>query len=195
MSDLSSPRGVPNRESSATQAGTLDTLERFAECRLDGYLSMANVWVQHYHLNTVRFDAEDAIIQALLEICQRIHEGSLELLDVTASLERWFPAVLRQVIIDRARLQHAGKRGGIEKTVYLSTLEESDLDKLDASSARPEEIVSAAEEYQKLLDRLGDQQPWLRSVAVMKMKGYTHDEIARMLHVSTDTVGRGLRTI
>jgi DNA-directed RNA polymerase specialized sigma24 family protein len=50
-----------------------------------------------------------------------------------------------------------------------------------------------AEEWQRLLDRLGDNT--LRSVAIKKMEGHTNDEIAGLLGVVPRTVERKLRLI
>src|SRR5262249_27580753 len=57
----------------------------------------------------------------------------------------------------------------------------------------PEFAALVAEEYQRLLDRLGD--PTLCQVAVWKMEGLTADEIAERLACSRRTVARKLETI
>ena len=57
----------------------------------------------------------------------------------------------------------------------------------------PEFAAQVAEEYQRLLDLLGDES--LRQVAVWKMEGLTNDEIAGRLDCSRRTVARKLETI
>ena len=57
----------------------------------------------------------------------------------------------------------------------------------------PEFAAQVAEEYQRLLDLLGDET--LRQVAVWKMEGFTKDEMARRLDCSRRTVARKLETI
>ena len=57
----------------------------------------------------------------------------------------------------------------------------------------PEFAAQVAEEYQRLLDLLGDET--LRQVAVWKMEGLTNDEIAERLDCSRRTVARKLETI
>jgi DNA-directed RNA polymerase specialized sigma24 family protein len=50
-----------------------------------------------------------------------------------------------------------------------------------------------AEESQRLLERLGDDE--LRAVALWKMEGYSNEEIARRLDCGLRSVGRKLRVI
>ena len=57
----------------------------------------------------------------------------------------------------------------------------------------PEFAAQVAEQYQRLLDLLGDET--LRRVAVWKMEGFTKDEIAARLDCSRRTVARKLETI
>ena len=51
----------------------------------------------------------------------------------------------------------------------------------------------AAEEYRRLLDRLGDEA--LRQVAIDRLEGYTNDEIASRLGCARRTVARRLDLI
>jgi DNA-directed RNA polymerase specialized sigma24 family protein len=57
----------------------------------------------------------------------------------------------------------------------------------------PEFALLVAEEYQALLDRLGD--PVLRSIAVWKMEGYSTEQIAARLKCVARTVERKLKLI
>ncbi len=50
-----------------------------------------------------------------------------------------------------------------------------------------------AEEFRRLLDRLGDEQ--LRQIALQRMEGYTGDEIAERLGCARRTVARRLELI
>jgi hypothetical protein len=71
--------------------------------------------------------------------------------------------------------------------------EEVHLDDFLSREPTPEFIVSMTEEYQRLLDRLGDNQ--LRSVAVWKTEGYTNAEIAARLRRTPRCVERKLQVI
>jgi DNA-directed RNA polymerase specialized sigma24 family protein len=57
----------------------------------------------------------------------------------------------------------------------------------------PEFAAQVAEECQRLLARLQDAE--LRAVAVWKMEGYTHEEIAAKLGCVPRTIDRKLATI
>ena len=57
----------------------------------------------------------------------------------------------------------------------------------------PEFAAQVAEEYQRLLDLLGDES--LRQVALSKMEGCTDDEVAERLDCSRRSVVRKLKTI
>lgn len=195
MSDIASPCEGDEVVPLPTPAELLDALGRFADRRRARYMVMARGWLRQYRLNTARFGTDDAINQALLDLCRRIHLGSGRPIVTLDEFERRFPALLKQVIIDRSRFQHAARRRGGVKTVYLSTLEESDFDKIDERAARPEIIVSGEEELRGLLDFLRRRHRALRAVTVMRMKEYTNEEIARVLEVSTSSVERMVRRI
>jgi hypothetical protein len=57
----------------------------------------------------------------------------------------------------------------------------------------PEFAAQVAEEYQRLLDLLGD--ATLQQIAIWKMEGLTNDEIAERLDCSRWTIARKLDTI
>jgi len=57
----------------------------------------------------------------------------------------------------------------------------------------PDSVAAMAEEYQRLLDALGDDT--LRSIAVWKMEGYSSEEIAERLGCALRTVARQLALI
>src|SRR5262245_17966131 len=67
------------------------------------------------------------------------------------------------------------------------------LASLMAEEPSPELATQLAEDLQRLLTRLGDQQ--LRDIALAKMEGYTNEEIARRVGCSLATVERRLKLI
>ena len=82
------------------------------------------------------------------------------------------------------------------KRGYLPGGAESDeavLEQVVGEEPTPEFAAQVAEQYQRLLDLLGDET--LRRVAVAKMEGFTNDEIAERLGCSRSTVARKLETI
>jgi DNA-directed RNA polymerase specialized sigma24 family protein len=67
------------------------------------------------------------------------------------------------------------------------------LDEIAGNEPTPEFCAAAIESFRNLLDQLSE--PALRSIALMKMEGYTNEEIARQLDCSLSTVERKLRRI
>ena len=71
--------------------------------------------------------------------------------------------------------------------------DEAAIERVVGEEPTPEFAAQVAEEYQRLLDRLGDDT--LRRVAVWKMEGLTNGEVAGKLGCSRRTVARKLETI
>jgi DNA-directed RNA polymerase specialized sigma24 family protein len=94
--------------------------------------------------------------------------------------------------------QRRAKRGG-GRLVGASDLagaeggDEGGLDQFIGIEPSPEFAALVAEEYRRRLDALGDEV--LPQVAVMRMEGYTDEEIARRLGCTQRTVCRKLNLI
>jgi DNA-directed RNA polymerase specialized sigma24 family protein len=71
--------------------------------------------------------------------------------------------------------------------------EDSAVDLILSREPTPVFAAQVAEEYQRLLDGLGDDR--LRAVAVWKMEGYTNEEIAAKLGRTLRSVERKLQVI
>ena len=82
------------------------------------------------------------------------------------------------------------KRGGTDRSPAAA---DSSLEQLFSREPTPELAAEVAEEYERLLDRLGD--PELRSIAVWKMEGHTVEEIAARLNCVGRSVKRKLQLI
>ena len=67
------------------------------------------------------------------------------------------------------------------------------LEAISGDEPTPELAAQLAEEYKRLMERLGDAS--LRSVATLKLEGHTNDEIAVRLGCVTSTVERKLARI
>ena len=67
------------------------------------------------------------------------------------------------------------------------------LETIGADEPTPELAAQLAEEFQRLMEQLGDST--LQSVAIFKLEGYTNDEIASRLGCVTSTVERKLARI
>jgi RNA polymerase sigma factor (sigma-70 family) len=134
-------------------------------------------------------DEEDIALSAFASFCRGVEAGRFPRLEDRDDLWRaLFALVARKSARhhrDRARLKRDDRR-----TVDEAGL---DLNALAASEPTPEFVAEVAEECERLLRLLDDDD--LRRLAVMKMEGYTNDEIAERLTVAPRTVERRLRLI
>ena len=125
-----------------------------------------------------------------LQTTDLVHEAYLRLVDQPGTPWRdrahFFQVaahVMRQILIDRARKRHAGKRGG--------GVPEISLDKaLDIAEARSADLLALEEALVRL------QQVDGRQCQVIEMRffaGMSEDEIAEVLGVSARTINREWR--
>ena len=75
----------------------------------------------------------------------------------------------------------------------MTELSRDGLEAIGGDEPSPELAAQLAEEYQRLMDRLGD--TTLQQLATWKLEGYTDDEIAARLGCVTRTVERKLARI
>jgi DNA-directed RNA polymerase specialized sigma24 family protein len=94
----------------------------------------------------------------------------------------------------QARRRLRQKRGGgqVQPASDLEDAQSDDdlLARAVGSEPTPEFAVMVAEEYRRLLDRLGDDV--LRKVAILRMEGHTTDAIAGRLGCARRTIARQL---
>ncbi len=140
-------------------------------------------------------DEEDVALSAFHSFCRAAEHGRFPKLDDRDDLWRLLAAFTRRkaahLLRDGGRLKRGGRAG---TPCAGTTVEESvDLELIAGAEPSPELIVEMAEEYRRLLGRLGDDT--LRAVAVWKMEGYTNEEIAGKLNCVPRTVERKLRLI
>jgi DNA-directed RNA polymerase specialized sigma24 family protein len=132
------------------------------------------------------FDEEDVALSAMDTLFQRLRTGQLPDLYGREELWRWLAVVTSRKALGRLRYEHRKKRkserapsGNVEQVV--STAPPPDLE------------LMITEEFERLLDRLGDDT--LRQVALWKMDGATNDDIAQWLGCARRTVARKLELI
>jgi len=141
-------------------------------------------------------DEEDAALSAFDSLCVGLVKGQFPQLADRDDLWRLLVVITTRKVRAQTRRQLRQKRVGKVKTAC-------DLDELDSDDAllvqavgsepTPEFAAMVAEEYRRLLDRLGDDV--LRKVAILRMEGYTTDAIAEQLGCSRRTVARQLALI
>lgn len=114
--------------------------------------------------------------EAFLKLRGRIHDR----IESRVHFQRLMAQVMRQLIIDYARRQMAGKRGG---QLVHETLNEQ--------VAAPDQDLPFTLELEAALRRLEQNQPRQAEILVASLfAGYTADEIAEMLEISERTVRR-----
>jgi DNA-directed RNA polymerase specialized sigma24 family protein len=149
-------------------------------------------------------DEEDAALSAFASFCAGVAEGKFPQLADREDLWRILMTItVRKAYAQRQRQKRLKRGGG--KVVEEAALRGHASDALlDPSSAlglemmagdepTPEFAMIVAEEYERLLDALGDDR--LRQVAIRRMEGYTCDEIAAELGCARRTVARRLDLI
>jgi RNA polymerase sigma-70 factor, ECF subfamily len=126
-----------------------------------------------------------------LQTTDLVHEAYLRLVDQAAATPlrdraHFFQVaahVMRQILIDRARKRHAGKRGGGALQISLDRV-------LDIAEVQSADLLALEEALARLQNVDG------RQCQVVEMRffaGMSEDEIAKVLGVSARTVNREWR--
>jgi DNA-directed RNA polymerase specialized sigma24 family protein len=134
-------------------------------------------------------DEEDVALSAFDSLCRGAGRGRFPELADRDSLWRMLVVITARKAAHLKRDAARHKRGG--KPAVSG--EEIDLEQLVDAGPTPEFAAEMAEQSQRLLDRLGDDE--LRAVALWKMEGYANQEIAQRLDCGLRSVGRKLRVI
>jgi DNA-directed RNA polymerase specialized sigma24 family protein len=142
-------------------------------------------------------DEEDAALSAFDSLFAGLARGQFPQLADRDDLWRLLVVITTRKLSAQARRQLRQKRGAGQVQAASDLAEPgSDDDVLaHAVSAEPtpEFAFMVAEEYRRLLDRLDDDV--LRKVAILRMEGFTTDEIAEQLGCTRRTVARQLALI
>jgi RNA polymerase sigma factor (sigma-70 family) len=136
-------------------------------------------------------DEEDAASRAFYSLCRGAEAGRFLKLDDRDDLWQVLFLLTKRKAIDL--IEHEGRQMRDHRKVEPATPEHSPLADLAGREPDPGFAVEVAEEYQRLLGVLGDDE--LRQIAVWKMEGYTNEEIAALLNRTVKTVERRLHLI
>jgi RNA polymerase sigma factor (sigma-70 family) len=144
-------------------------------------------------------DEDDIVQSAFHSFFQGVSRGRFPRLDDRDNLWRLLVVITARKVCDQIAHDHAARRGAgtVQGESRMSGLGDNGdlvaIEQVVGDEPTPEFAAQVAEEYERLLDRLGDDS--LREVAVWKMEGLTADEIADRLDCSRRTVARKLETI
>ena len=146
-------------------------------------------------------DEEDPALSAFNSLCVGLAKGRFPQLADRDDLWGLLVVITTRKVQAQARRRLRQKRGGGQVRPASDLAgpgcdDEDDNDLLAravGSEPTPEFAAMVAEEYRRLLDRLGDDV--LRRVAVLRMEGFTTDAIADQLGCARRTVARQLALI
>lgn len=138
-----------------------------------------------------RFGPETVVQSACVSFLRRARDGAYELEDAE-SLWRLMCAITLRKVREKARF-HLRRKRGVDREVNDVEDGRPEVERAPDDTPSPDEAVAIAEEFERLLASLGDED---RRVVELKLEERTNDEIAAALGCSERTVRRllaGLR--
>ena len=144
-------------------------------------------------------DEEDVALSAFHSFCQGAARGRFPRLDDRDNLWRLLVTITARKALDQVRRQARQKRGGGRVLVGSAQAGGEDdtdgagLDQVVGQEPTPQFAAMVADECRRLLAALDDET--LRQVALLRMEGYSDQEIAARVDCSLRTVSRKLALI
>jgi RNA polymerase sigma factor (sigma-70 family) len=144
-------------------------------------------------------DEEDVALSAFASFCRGAARDRFSQLSDRDNLWRVLVMLTARKASHLLRDERRQKRGAgaVRDEAALGRAEtaggRAGFDELPGTAPTPEFVAWVAEECQRLLARLGEDE--LRSIALWKLEGYTNEEIAAKLGCTRPTVQRKLRLI
>ena len=190
------------RDSTSEWLGRLKTGEAAAVQNLWERYSQELILLANQRLGTASrrlADEEDVALSVFGSICRGAAAGRFE--QVKSRDELWWLllSITKRKAVDHIRRETAEKRGGGREQQELRHcadkpgVGEFSLDDLISPTPTPELIVTLDEQYARLLSLLRDDR--LRQIAVMRIEGYTDEEIAQRMLIGVRAVERKLQLI
>jgi DNA-directed RNA polymerase specialized sigma24 family protein len=146
------------------------------------------------------FDEEDVALSAFQSFCDRAGRGEFPRLSDRDDLWRLLSTLTVRKAVVMMRHQTRQKRGGgrvLGESGVGRALGDDDarvgLAELLGKEPTPADAVGFAEDFERLMERLGDQT--LKQIALCKLQGWSNQEIAATRGTSSKTVERKLRLI
>jgi DNA-directed RNA polymerase specialized sigma24 family protein len=180
------------------KAGDSEAAQRLWERYFERILSLARKKLRGAS-HRVR-DEEDVAQSVMKSLCLGAARGRFPLLSDRDNLWRLLVVITARKVADEIAHQHRQKRGGAQvrgDSAFAGqeawAADAAGLDAFLHTVPSPDMLVEMEEESQRLLALLGDDS--LRAVALLKMEGYTNDEVAHKFGCARRTVARKLELI
>jgi DNA-directed RNA polymerase specialized sigma24 family protein len=140
-------------------------------------------------------DEEDVALSAFKSFCRGVERGRYPQLSDRGDMWNLLVTITFHKVLHLVRDEDREKRGGGRKFVAAdaATSDADLLQQLVGTEPTPEVAAQVAEEAERLLDCLPSQE--LVELALLKMEGYTNDEIAKRWQKAERTVERKLNLI
>lgn len=143
-------------------------------------------------------DEEDVALSAFNSFCAGVEQGRFPRLNDGTDLWRLLVVITARKVQEHLRHQNRQKRGGgqvLGESIFAGgTGEEmAGIDRVVGDEPTPAFALEVADEFRRLLDLLDDD--GLRQIALLKMEGYTVDEIAAQVGCARRAVERRLQLI
>ena len=135
------------------------------------------------------YDEEDAALSSMRSIFRGLGAGRFPDLQDRQDLWQLIVVITRRKIRAEHRRGTATRRGGNA----FAERWDIDIEEIVADEPTPESVASMMDDVSELLDRLDDDR--LKKIAMLKMDGFTNDEIAQQLGCTSRTVTRKLDLI
>jgi RNA polymerase sigma factor (sigma-70 family) len=192
-----SSEGSVTRWVTALKGGDLDAAQPLWERYHRRLVALARQKLQDARRRTA--DEEDVVQNAFHSFFQGVARGRFPQLNDRDNLWQLLVVITARKALDQLAHEHSKRQGGgtVAGELRISPggpeWDQAALEQIVGAEPTPEFAAQVAEQYQRLLDLLGDDT--LRQVAVWKMEGLTNDEVAERLDCSRRTVARKLDTI
>lgn len=144
-------------------------------------------------------DEEDVALSAMHSFCKGLSAGRYEWLADRDDMWKLLVTITARKAYAQIRGERAQKRGGGKvrgESVFMGKKGDEDfagIGEVLGEAPTPEFASMVAEECRQRLEELGDDS--LRQIAVLKMEGYTNEEIAERMDCALRTVERKLDRI
>jgi len=143
-------------------------------------------------------EEEDVALSAFYSFYQRASTGRIEQLDDGLDLWKVLATITIRKAYARLKYHRAAKRGGRVHSIAPAGRPDSDeglplgVEDMASGDLPPDMEVAISETCQQLLGKLDDDQ---RQIALLKMEGFTSEEIAEKLDCSVRRITRKLSLI